>query len=146
MARTTFSGPLASGDKEAGVSGGSNVGLVVLSQTAVLDQNSTTAVSSTFNLPADSQIVDIIVDVLTAFNSAVSATLTVGTAAAGTQYAGSIDAKTAGRVRPTFSAAQLAAMDDIDTNTSVVATVTPSGATSAGQVRVTLVYVQTAGI
>lgn len=146
MARTTFSGPLASGDKEAGVSGGSNVGLVVLSQTAVLDQNSTTAVSSTFYLPADSQIVDIIVDVLTAFNSAVSATLTVGTAAAGTQYAGSVDAKTAGRVRPTFSAAQLAAMDDIDNNTTVVATVTPSGATSAGQVRVTLVYVQTAGI
>lgn len=146
MARTTFSGPLASGDKEAGVSGGSNVGLVVLSQTAVLDQNSTTAVSNTFNLPADSQIVDIIVDVLTAFNSAVSATLTVGTAAAGTQYAGSVDAKTAGRVRPTFSAAQLAAMDDIDANTSVVATITPSGATSAGQARVTLVYVQTAGI
>jgi hypothetical protein len=73
-------------------------------------------------------------------------TLTVGTAAAGTQYAGSVDAKTAGRVRPTFSAAQLAAMDDIDTNTSVVATITPVGATSAGQVRVTLVYVQTAGI
>lgn len=146
MARTTFSGPLASGDKEAGISGGSNVGLVVLSQTAVLDQNSTTAVSSTFYLPADSQIVDIIVDVLTAFNSAVSATLTVGTAAADTQYAGSVDAKTAGRVRPTFSAAQLAAMDDIDNNTTVVATVTPSGATSAGQVRVTLVYVQTAGI
>ena len=146
MARTTFSGPLASGDKEAGVSGGSNVGLVVLSQTAVLDQNSTTAVSSTFNLPVDSQIVDIIVDVLTAFNSGTSATLTVGTTAAGTQYAGSVDAKTAGRARPTFSAAQLAAMDDIDTNTSVVATITPVGATSAGQVRVTLVYVQTVGI
>lgn len=145
MATTHFSGPITAGDKQAGSVGGSNVGNVVLSQTAVIDQNSTNAVSATFRLPADSQIVDIIVDVLTAFNSGTSATLTVGTAAGGSQYAGSVDAKTAGRVRPTFSAAQLAAMDDIDTNTSVVATVTPSGATSAGQVRVTLVYVQTFG-
>ncbi len=145
MAQTTFSGPLASGDKQAGAPAGSNVGLAVLSQTAVLNQNSTTAVSNTFNLPVNSQIVDIIVDVLTAFNSASTAVLTVGTAAAGTQYAGSVDAKTAGRVRPDFSAAQLAAMDDIGSTTSVVATVTPTGATSAGQVRVTLVYVQTTG-
>lgn len=146
MAITHFSGPLASGDKPAGTPGGSNVGFVVLSQTAVLDQNSTNAVSSTFNLPNDSQIVDIIVDVLTAFNSATSATLTVGTAAGGSQYAGSVDAKTAGRVRPTFTAAQLAAMDDIGNNTAVVTTITPVGATSAGQVRVTLQYVQTTGI
>ena len=146
MAQTHWSGPLASGDKPAGTPGGSNVGLVVLSQTTVIDQNSTNAVSSTFNLPNDSQIVDIIADVLTAFNSATSATLTVGTAAGGSQYAGSVDAKTAGRVRPTFTAAQLAAMDDIDNNTAVVATITPVGATSAGQVRVTLQYVQTTGI
>lgn len=144
MARTTWSGPLASGDKEAGISGGPNIGLVVLSQTALLDKNSTTAVSNTFYLPANAQIVDIIVDVLTAFNSATSAVLTVGTAAAGTQYASGVDVKTAaGRIRPTFTAAQLAALDNIGGTTSVVATITPTGATSAGQVRVTLVYVQT---
>lgn len=144
MARTTWSGPLASGDKEAGISGGPNIGLVVLSQTALLDKNSTTAVSNTFYLPANAQIVDIIVDVLTAFNSATSAVLTVGTAAAGTQYASGVDVKTAaGRIRPTFTAAQLAALDDIGSTASVVATITPTGATSAGQVRVTLVYVQT---
>jgi hypothetical protein len=119
-----------------------NSGLVVSSQTAVMNQNSTNAVSNTFTLPADAQIVDIIVDVLTVFNSATSAVLSVGTAAAGTQYAGSVDVKTAAvRIRPTFTGAQLAAMDDIDTNTSVVATITPTGATSAGQVRVTILYV-----
>lgn len=146
MAQTTFSGPLASGDKEAGISGGSNLGFVVLSQSAVINQNSTNAVSATFNLPVNSQIVDILPDVLTAFNSATTAVLSVGTAAGGTQYAGSIDAKTAGRTRPTFSAAQLAAMDDVGSTTTVVATVTPTGATSAGQVRVTILYVQTFGI
>ena len=118
-----------------------SIGNVVLSQTAVLNQNSTTAVSGTFAVPAGAQLVDVVVDVLTAFNSATSAVLSVGTAAAGTQYASAVDAATAGRVRPTFSAAQLAAMDDVGTNTSVVATITPTGATSAGQVRVTVLYV-----
>ena len=140
MASSTFSGPIRAGTIRDGST--NNVGKVVLSQTAVLDQNSTTAVSNTFYLPANAQIVDIIADVLTAFNSGTSATLTVGSAAAGSQYAGSIDAKTAGRTYPTYSAAQLAAMDNIGSNTSVVATVTPDGATSAGQVRVTLQYVQ----
>lgn len=147
MARTTFSGPLASGDKEAGVSGGSNVGLVVLSQTATITQNSTNAVSATFNVPANSQILRVIPDVTTAFNSASSAVLSVGTTAGGTQYTGSIDVKTAaGRIVPTYTGAQVAAMADVGTNTSVVATVTPTGATSAGAVRVTIEYVQTAGI
>lgn len=140
MSSSTFSGPIQAGTIRDGST--NNVGRVVLSQVVLLDQNSTTAVSDTFYLPANAQIVDIIVDVLTAFNSATTAVLSVGTAAAGTQYAGSIDAKTAGRTYPTYSAAQLTAMADIGSNTSVVATVTPTGATSAGQVVVTLQYVQ----
>lgn len=143
MAQTTWSGPLASGDRPAGVSGGPNIGLAVLSQTALINFDATLVQSATFNLPADSQILDFNVDVLTAYNSATSATLTIGTAAAGTQYVGSIDAKTAGRAAITYTAAQLAAMDDIDTNRSVVATVTSVGQPTAGQVRVTIVYVQT---
>ena len=115
-------------------------GYGVLSQTGLINKNSTNAVDLTFTVPANSQIIDIIVDVLTAFDSATTATLTVGTASAGTQYAESVDAKTAGRVRPDFSAAQLAAMDDVGSNTSVIATVTPDGATTAGQVRVTILY------
>lgn len=140
MASSTFSGPIRAGTVLNGST--NNIGKVVLSQTAILNQNSTTAVSNTFYLPANAQLFDIVADVLTAFNSASTAVLSVGTAAAGTQYAGSIDVKTAGRTYPTYSAAQLAAMDDIGSNTSVVATITPTGATSAGQVRVTLQYVQ----
>jgi hypothetical protein len=125
------------------VSGGPNIGLAVLSQTVLINFDATLVQNGTVYLPNDSQIVDILVDVLTAYNSATTATLTVGTASAGTTYASGVNAKTAGRVRPTFTAAQLAAMDDIDTNGTVVATVTSVGQPTAGQVRVTYLYVQT---
>lgn len=142
MARTSFTGPLASGTKEAGVSGGPNVGLAVLSQTVLVTFDATLVQSQTFNLPEGSQLVDVFIDVLTAYNSATSATLTLGSAAGGSQYVGGVNAKTAGRAAPTLSAAQLAAMADIGNNTSVVATVTSVGQPTAGQARVTLFYVQ----
>lgn len=141
MGASTFSGPLLAGTVREGA--GQNTGYVVLSQTGTITQNSTSAVSTTFTLPENAQILAIHVDVTTAFNSATSATLSVGTAAAGTQYASSVDVKTAaGRIVPTYSGTQLGNMASIGSNTSVVATVTPSGATSAGAVRVTLVYAQ----
>lgn len=151
MGTTTFSGPVRSGTLKTGETNGPNLGFALLEQETALTQNSTTAVSSTLYVPVGSKLVDIIVDVLTAFNSASSAVLTVGTSAGGTQYAGSVDAKTAGRVRPTFTAAQLAAMSNVSvlgvpapTPAPVVITITPTGATSAGYVRVTLVYAQLA--
>lgn len=151
MGTTTFSGPVRSGTLKTGETNGPNLGFAVLEQETSITQNSTNAVSSTLYIPVGSKIIDIIVDVLTAFNSATSAVLTVGTAAAGTQYAGSVDAKTAGRTRPTFTAAQLAAMANVSvlgvaapTPAPVVVTVTPTGATSAGYLKVTLVYAQQA--
>jgi hypothetical protein len=143
MSQTTWTGPLASGDKNAGLSGGPNIGLAVLSQTVLIDFDATLVQNGTVYLPYDSQIVDIIVDVLTQYNSATSATVSVGTASGGTQYASGVNAKTGIRVLPTFTAAQLAAMDDIGTNGTVVATVTSVGQPTAGQVRVTYCYVQT---
>ena len=143
MSQTTWTGPLASGDKNAGVSGGPNIGLALLSQTVLIDFDATLVQNGTVYLPYDSQIVDIIVDVLTQYDSATSATVSVGTASGGTQYASGVNAKTGIRVLPTFTAAQLAAMDDIGTNGTVVATVTSVGQPTAGQVRVTYRYVQT---
>ena len=144
MSRTTWTGPLASGTLEAGVTGGSNVGLVMLSQTATLGYDTTLVQSTTFNLPASSQIVDFFFDVLTAYNSATSATLSLGSAAAGTQYASGVNVKAAtGRIAATLTSAQLTSMADISTNTSVVATVTSVGQPTAGATRVTVRYVQT---
>lgn len=144
MAQTTWSGPLASGDRNAGESGGPNIGFVALSQTALINFDATLVQNATFNIPADSQIVDFYVDVLTAYDSATSATLSAGLTSGGTQYLSAISVKTAGRRSNAFSAAQLAAMDDVDSNRSVVVTVTSVGQPTAGQVRVTMLYVQTA--
>ncbi len=141
---TAFDGPVISGNKRYADSTPANTGVALLTQSVTLDQNSTNAVSQTIVVPSQSQLVDILVDTTTAWNSGSSATLSVGTTAGGTQYAGSVDVKTAaGRQRPTFTGAQLLAMNNITTSTSVVVTVTPSGATSAGKTIVTLVYAQT---
>ncbi len=141
MANSTFSGPVRSGTVREGAS--ANVGLCVLSQTGSIAQNSTNVVDLTFTLPANAQILNFFFDVTTAFNSATSATLSAGTASGGTQYASGVDVKTAaGRIAPTFTGTQLTNMANITTNTSVVVSVTPVGATSAGAVSATIVYVQ----
>jgi hypothetical protein len=112
----------------------------------LINFDATLVQNGTINLPVNSQIVNVLCDVLTAYNSATSATLTAGTASAGTQYVSGVNAKTAARTIPTFTAAQLAAMDDIGTTTPFVVTVTSVGQPTAGQVRVTVNYVQTTGI
>lgn len=121
---------------------GADTGTVVLSKTALINFDATLVQNASFTLPANAQIVDFFVDVLTAYDSATSATLSAGTSSGGTQYLSGISVKTAGRRSNGFSAAQLAAMDGIGTNTALVATVTSVGQPTAGQVRVTVVYVQ----
>lgn len=151
MSRSTFSGPVLSGTVKYNTY--NNIGNSVVSQTDILNQNSTNVVNATVYVPAQSQILRFTVDVLTAFNSATTATLTIGTASGGTQYITTIDAKTAGRAAYTFTAAQLLAMSSAAINTTdstaagqpistIVITITPVGATSAGQVLVTTEYVQ----
>jgi len=143
MSQTTFSGPLQSGDINAGKTGGPNIGQVYLSQTFLVSFNATLVQSTAINLPASSQIVEIYADVLTPYDSATSATLTVGSAAAGTQYVTSVNAKTGGRATVTHTAAQCTALANISTNTALFGTVTSVGQPTAGQVRVTIQYVQT---
>lgn len=142
MTTTAFSGPVATFTQQNDGTNHSDIGYCVLSQVGTLTQNSTTAVSYTFYVPQGSQIVDIFADTTTAWNSVTSAVLTVGQAAAGTQYASAVDVTSAGRVIPTYTATQLGNMQDVSTHVAVVATVTPTGATSAGTTVVTLQYVQ----
>ena len=122
----------------------SDKGTVVLSQTKLInfDAAGTTNVDSTFILPAGSQIVQMFADTLTAWDSATSAGMTIGSTAGGTEYASSVDVKSNGRESLSYTAAQLAAMDDIGTSTTVYVRVAQSGATTAGQSRVTIQYVQ----
>lgn len=143
MSQTLWSGPLASGDKQAGAVGGPNIGQVFLSQTFLINRDATLVQSNYINLPANSQIVEIYADTLVPYDSATSATLTIGSAAAGTQYVTSVNAKTGGRNTTTHTAAQCTAMANIGTNTAFYGTVTSVGQPTVGQVRVTVQYVQT---
>jgi hypothetical protein len=135
---SSFDGPLCVGSTLA------NSGKVLVTQSGLIAFGAAGADATlTFTLPAQSQIVDVIVDVLTAFNSGTSDNGLLGIAAAGVEYANTgIDLKTSAvRLRPTFTATQLAAMDDIGTNTSVVFTQDATGTNAtAGSARVTLVY------
>ena len=122
---------------------GSGTGYALFSQSAVNAGVATLTQDITFVLPKNAQIVAFFIDVLTAYDSATSATLSIGSASAGTQYVSGVNAKTAGRAAPTLSAAQLLAASNITTNTTVYATVTSVGQPTAGSVRVTVQYVIT---
>lgn len=142
MSRTHFDGPIASGNKQDGTPGGGNVGLVELVQSVLIQRDATLVQTAQIRLPFNSQIISITPDVLVAYDSATSATLTVGSAAGGPQYASAINAKTAGRTVPTYSAGQLTAMGDTGTNEFVYATVTSVGQPTVGSVRVNVHYIQ----
>ena len=60
-------------------------------------------------LPDGAQLVDVVLDTTTAHTSA-TATISGGTTVGGTELFPATDIKAAGRVRPTFTAAQLAAL------------------------------------
>ena len=145
MSQTTFSGPLISGDKQAGISGGPNTGYAVLSQVLPIVYGGTLVQDYTFYLPANSQIIDFYADVTTAYNSATSATLSAGITSGGTEYASGVSVKTAGRRAPTYTSTQVGNMASIGTNTTLVATVTSVGQPSAGAGYIRVMYVQTAG-
>lgn len=141
---TYFTGPL-----EVGTAPDTNTvagkGYGVLAQTVLIDfvaeaGGGSDNVDATITLPANAQILAFYTDTLVAWDSVTSAGLTIGSAAGGTQYNTSVDVKSNGREAPTLTAAQLAAMDDIGSNTTVHIRVAQVGNTTAGQARVTCLY------
>jgi hypothetical protein len=124
-------------------------GFVVVSQTTTVTTAAAgTATSATLTLPASSQIIDFFVDTVqdeaVGAGTATAIAMTIGTAAAGTQYVSSTDVFGGGRAALTFTAAQLAAMAGIGASQSVVITVDPNGTivTTQGIYRLTVVYAQ----
>ena len=152
MSRTTFSGPVKSGTIKYNQY--KNTGTTVLEQIQVVPFNTTLTSTVTNYLPFGCQLLNVTVDILVAFNSATSATLSIGKTAGGTDYVSGIDVKTAaGRIIPTFTAAQLLAMQsttlDISSTitgesacSAIVTTITSVGQPTVGSVVVTLVYAQ----
>jgi hypothetical protein len=147
MAQTYFGSTLRAGSGT--LTDDIDGGFVVMTQTTTVTTAAAgTATSATLTLPASSQIIDIIADMtvneVVGGGTATAIAMTVGTAAAGTQYVSSTDVFAGGRAALTFTAAQLTAMSDIGSNTSVVVTLDPDGtiSTTQGVIRLTVVYAQ----
>jgi hypothetical protein len=147
MAQTYFGSTLraGSGTLTDTVDGG----FVVMTQTTTVTTIAAgTATSATITIPAQSQIIDLIVDgtvvAVAGAGTATAVNVTIGTAAAGTQYLSATDAIAGGRVALAFTAAQTAAMANVGANTSVVITADPDGtiSTTQGVYRLTVVYAQ----
>jgi len=148
MATTTFSGPIKAGtiSNTTGTTVGTdmkNTGQVVMAQSfaASLAGGALAATATSVIIPANSQIVDCVFDVITASSDATNisvgfvgglATALVNTFAIGT---------TAGRKYPTTQAGGALAWEDIGTSDQRL-NVTNSAATSAGEVRITILYKQ----
>jgi len=148
MGTTTFSGPIKAGTikETTGTTVGTdmkNTGQVLMAQTASVDLSNGAIAASALDIiiPANSQLVDIVFDSITAASGATNisigkvgglATAYVNTFAIGT---------TVGLKRPTTQAGGALAWEDVGTS-DVRFNVTNSAATSAGELRVTIMYLQ----
>ena len=148
MATTTFSGPIKAGtiSNTTGTTVGTNMkntGQVVMAQTTDLDLSSGafTATATNMIIPANSQLIDIVFDVITAASGTtdISVGLVGGSAVAyvNTYTIGT----TAGRHYPTTDAGGTRAWEDVGT-TDVRMNVSNSDATSSGECRITILYQQ----
>ena len=153
MATTTFSGPIKAGtiSNTVGTTLGTdvkNTGQVVMAQTfstgIILNSGASTANSTTVVIPANSQIIDMVIDKPVAMVNA-TAVFSVGDTVGGNKtFINEYDvtvASGAGRAYPTEEAGGTLAWADVGTS-DVKLTWTSTGATTAGQVRVTVLYQQ----
>ena len=148
MANTTFSGPILAGSIKytTGTTVGTdikNTGQVVMSQTFAADLSSGAITADVTNvvIPANSQIIDIVIDQITAANTTTN--YSVGDVAGGAAtllntYASGTDA---GRKYPTTQAGGALAWEDVGT-TDIRLTVTSSAVTTSGEIRFTILYSQ----
>ena len=148
MGTTTFSGPVKAGpiSNTTGTTVGTNMkntGQVVMAQTHAIDLSGgvITAEATSMIIPANSQLIDIVFDVITAASGTtdISVGLVGGSAVAyvNTYTIGT----TAGRHYPTTDAGGTGAWEDVGT-TDVRMNVSNSDVTSSGVCRITVLYQQ----
>lgn len=115
----------------------------VVSQSKLINYTDAGTAVTVCNLPAKSQIIEIYVDIYTAFNSSGTDLLDIGVSGTAALYADNLDLASAARVLGSSDVSQLTEYDDIgDSQVTVIATYTQSVAdASAGQARITILYV-----
>mgnify|MGYP003141653931 CR=1 FL=1 len=153
MATTTFSGPVKAGTiaNTTGTTLGTNiknVGQVVMAQTfstgATLASGASGPNTTDVVIPANSQIIDIVLDKPTAMGNATCVFSIGDTVGGNATFINSYNITTgsgAGRAYPTTEAGGALAWADVGTS-DVRITWTSTGATNAGEVRATILYQQ----
>lgn len=122
-------------------------GFVVLTQSVtVTSLSSGAAAVGSVKLPASSQIIEIYADKIVNWvvggGTATALNVSAGSSSGGTQYMDATDMASIGRTAGTLTVADVAAMADIGTNTTVYCNVDPDGtvSTTQAQIKFTIVY------
>jgi hypothetical protein len=147
MGTTTFSGPIKAGTikETTGTTLGSdvlNTGFVQMVQSKSISAIGASANTTVATIPANSQIVNVTMDIIEVNNDTTAATVSVGTAANGTAFIAATDAQAIARTEPV--AAAIPALADVgtsDINVIGVFTATDGDGTT-GEAIVTVTYVQ----
>jgi hypothetical protein len=145
MATTTFSGPIKAGTIKdtTGTTVGTdikNVGSVVMAQSIVVDITGASHLNQRCAIvPANSQIIDVILNVTTANTDSGAATVSVGTAADADAFLSSVNVKAVGTTRGTLDTE---ATDVGTTDLEVLADFTGASGDGTGAGTVTVLYIQ----
>jgi hypothetical protein len=145
MANTTFSGPIKAGtikDTTGSTVGTNvrNVGSVLMAQSAVIDIIGASAVTTVATVPANSQIVDVILNVTTVSNDTNAAAVVVGVSGDTNAFIPSTSVKSLATTRGTLDTE---ATDVGSTDVQVIATFTATdGDGTTGAATVTVLYIQ----
>ncbi|MHC5112435.1 MAG: hypothetical protein ACYTHJ_21460 [Planctomycetota bacterium] len=142
MANTTFSGPIRAGTIRHNAA--ANIGSVVLTQTDTFTFADTGTTATGIILPANSQIIDMHVDMFTAFDSATSDAMEIGDGTDADAYGDVTNLQQTGRLITTLDGDQIAAIDAIGTSdvTINITINSAGGGLSAGSGRLTVLYRQ----
>jgi len=149
MGTTTFSGPIKAGSIKdtTGTTVGSdvaNVGFALMAQSAVVGFAANGTTTTVATIPENSQILDIYVNVDTAFNAGTTNTFDIGDGSTSDQFADALAVGTQAQVRATSDVSQIVNLKDVGSSgTNVVVTYNQTGtAASDGSAVVTVVYLQ----
>ena len=138
MGTTTFSGPVKAGTVREGAS--ANTGSVLMAQSAVIDIIGATNTTAVGIIPANSQIVDVILNVTTVSNDGGTATVQVGHAGDTDEYLPATNVKALATTRGTI---QTDGTDIGSSDQTVTATYTAANADgTTGAATVTVLYIQ----
>ena len=138
MATTTFSGPVKAGSIREGAT--ANTGFVLMAQSAVIDIIGATVTTTVGIIPANSQIVDVLLNVTTVNNDGGTATVQVGNSGDTDEYLPATNVKALATTRGTI---QTEGTDIGTSDQTVIATFTAAnGDGTTGAATVTVLYMQ----